>query len=244
MMRSSQTPVFVPALTVTERVLGREKLARCAAVLGLAASTILLSETQGIADKFDLSTNWVGSPPRDFDFRRTGDGSLGSWTLVRDTTAVEGIAIEHISTDQTEDRFALAIYKPLSVENIEARLRLKIVSGFSPTAGLALCLRDPDNYYAVGLNVFEQRVDLFLFSAGRTKHIQGAEVELKRNHWHSLGVIVNDDHFTVSVDQRVLFTTFDRTRMKDGRFALWTQEDNIARFDEIEVRPLPGTEGR
>jgi hypothetical protein len=227
-----------------EFVLVRERLLKCAGMLGLAATAVLMTEAQGVADKLDLSTNWVGFPPGDFDFRRTGDGSLGSWTVVRDPTAVEGIAIEHISTDQTEDRFPLAIYKALSVENIEARLRLKIVSGFSPTAGLAVCLRDPGNYYAVGLNVFEQRVDLFLFSGGRTKHIQGAEVELMRNHWHSLGVMVNDDHFTVSVDQKVLFTTFDRTRMKDGRFALWTQEDNIARFDEIEVRPLPGTEGR
>src|SRR5437016_3027399 len=96
--------------------------ARCVAVLGMAASTVLLTETQGIADKLDLSTIWVGSPPQDFDFRQTGDGSLGTWTVIKDPTAVERIAIEHISTDQTEDRFALAIYKPLSVENIEARL--------------------------------------------------------------------------------------------------------------------------
>src|SRR5438105_4450237 len=103
-----------PALAGAERLLVRERLARCAAVLGLAASTVLLNETQGIADKLDLSTNWVGSPPGDFDFRQTGDGSLGTWTVINDPTAVEGIAIEHISTDQSEDRFPLAIYKLLS----------------------------------------------------------------------------------------------------------------------------------
>jgi hypothetical protein len=204
----------------------------------------LLTETHGIAGKLDLSTNGVGSPPGDFDFRQTGGGSPGIWTIVKDPTAVDGIAIEHISTDQTEDRFPLAIFKPLSSENIEARLRVKIVSGFSPTAGMAVCLRDPENYYAVALNAFEQRVDLFLFSSGKSKHIDGAQINLMRNNWHKLHVMVNDDHFRVSVDEKVLFTTFDRTRMKDGRFALWTQEDNVTRFDQIEVRPLPGTEWR
>jgi hypothetical protein len=60
-------------------------------------------------------------------------------------------------------------------------------------------------------------------------------------HW---GITLNDDHFTVSLDQKVLFTAFEHTRMKDGHIALWTQEDSIARFDRIEVRALPPTEWR
>jgi len=48
----------------------------------------------------------------------------------------------------------------------------------------------------------------------------------------------------VSLDTKVLFTTFDRARMKDGRMALWTREDNVTRFDQIEIRPLPNTEWR
>ena len=39
-------------------------------------------------------------------------------------------------------------------------------------------------------------------------------------------------------------TTFDRTRMKDGRMALWTREDNVTRFDGIEIRPLPSPDFR
>jgi hypothetical protein len=32
--------------------------------------------------------------------------------------------------------------------------------------------------------------------------------------------------------------------MQDGHFALWVQEDNVTRFDRIDVRVLPPTEWR
>ena len=55
----------------------------------------------------------------------------------------------------------------------------------------------------------------------------GIDADVLWNHWHSLGVIVHDDHFAVSLDQKPPFTAFDRTRMKDGRVGLRTEEDNV-----------------
>jgi hypothetical protein len=57
--------------------------------------------------------------------------------------------------------------------------------------------------------------------------IDGIDADVLSNRWHSLGVIVNDDHFAVSLDQKPLFTAFDRSRMKDGRVGLRTEEDNV-----------------
>jgi len=74
------------------------------------------------------------------------------------------------------------------------------------------------------LNALEQRADLFLFSAGKGKLSMGIDADVLWNHWHSLGVIVHDDHFAVSLDQKPPFTAFDRTRMKDGCVGLRTQE--------------------
>ncbi len=62
--------------------------------------------------------------------------------------------------------------------------------------------------------------------------------------WHTLGVTLSDDHFKVSFDGKILFTAFERTRMKGGHVALWTQEDNVTRFDHIDIRVLPATEWR
>jgi hypothetical protein len=43
----------------------------------------------------------------------------------------------------------------------------------------------------------------------------------------------------VSLDARPVFTAWDRTFPADGRIALWTEDDNITRFDQIEITPLP-----
>jgi hypothetical protein len=192
--------------------------------------------------KIDIARNGIGVAPAGFEFARTGEGELGQWTVVRDPTSVAGVAIEHVSTDQHDDRFPLAIYQPLALENVEIAIRFKIVSGTMQTAGIAVCLRNSGSYYAVSASALEHRVDLLLFLNGKIERIETSEAEVAINHWHSLRVTVNDDHFAVSLDKKVLFTTFERTRMKDGHIALWTQEDNITRFDQIEIRPLARSE--
>jgi hypothetical protein len=218
-------------------------VARLAAVVGVFACGAGLA-AEDITTTIDLAKSAIGSPPADFEFQRTGQGELGQWTLVRDPTAAEGVAIEHVSTDQHDDRFPLAIYQPIAAENLEVKVRLKIMSGPSLTAGFAVSLRNPNSYYAISANAFEQRVDLVLFADGKPARVESAEADVMPDRWHTLGVTLNDDHFKVSFEGKVLFTAFERTRMKDGRIALWTQEDTVTRFDRIDVRVLPPTEWR
>jgi hypothetical protein len=220
---------------------------RFAFVIGVAAwiaCGVSQLAAEDAATKIDFAKNGIGVPPADFEFARTGEGELGLWTVVRDETTDDGVAIEHVSTDQHDDRFPLAIYRPLNVENIEVSVRFKIISGTLQSAGIAVCLRSPASYYAVSASALEHRVDLLLVMNGKIERIETSDAEVGLNRWHSLQVTVNDDHFAVSLDSRVLFTTFERTRMKDGHVALWTQEDNVTRFDQVEIRPLPSPEVR
>ena len=225
----------------------RQDIAQLAASIVVAACIACSGSrlpAQEAPIKVDIARNDLGMPPADFELARTGEGDLGQWTVVRDPTAIDGLAIEHLSTDQHDDRFPLAIYKPLNAENVEVSVRFKIISGTLQSAGIAVCLRSPGSYYAVSASALEHRVDLLLVMNGRIERIETSEAEVALNRWHSLRVTVNDDHFVVSFDEQVLFTTFERTRMKDGRVALWTQEDNVTRFDQIEIRPLPSPEAR
>jgi len=211
----------------------------------IAVAALMVCGTAAIATD-DLVTHsiapaHVGLPPANFEFALWGDGELGRWRVVNDPTATHGLAIEHVSTDTQEDRFPLAIYKPVLIENAEIDVRFNIISGTMQSAGVAVCLRNAGNYYAVIASALEHRVDLILFKDGKIERIDSAEAEVTSSRWHALKVVVNDDHFIVSLDQKKLFTTFDRTRMKDGRFALLTQEDNITRFDQIRIRSLPNS---
>ena len=130
---------------------------------------------------------------------------------LRDPTATAGVAIEHRSDDPHEDRFPLAIFQPITAENVDFTARVKIISGTLLAAGIALGVRNPNSYYAIALSALEHRVDVLLVLNGKVERLESAEAEIARDRWHELRVLVNDDHFTVTVDGAKLITTYDRS---------------------------------
>jgi hypothetical protein len=96
----------------------------------------------------------------------------------------------------------------------------------------------------VSASALEERIDLFRVLAGKMERIGGTEAEVALNHWHKLGLVAQGDQFTVSLDNKWLFTVWDRTFLTDGRIGLWTEEDNVTRFDQLEIRALPWSEDR
>src|SRR5262245_18272965 len=119
------------------------------ALAGVACGSLAAEDA---TTKIDISKGAIGAPPADFDFQRTGQGNLGQWTLVRDANTIDGLPVEHVSTDEPEDRFALAIYRPIVAENVQVKVRLKMISGPALTAGFAVILRNPNSYYAISAN--------------------------------------------------------------------------------------------
>jgi len=115
-------------------------------------------------------------PPTDFEFWRNGwrrrrpmGGSFAT------TTAVAGASIEQFSMDKTENRFPVAIYKPISAKNVEVSTRFKLVSGTMQSAGVAVRLMSASNYYVVRVSALEARVDLLRVMDGKTERIAGAD---------------------------------------------------------------------
>ena len=101
----------------------------------------------------------VGFPPPGFMFAHTGQGADGEWTVVADSSAQSGRAIEQTSTDRTSYRFPLAILGSASVANAEIVARFKAVAGkIDQAGGIALRIEDPGNYYVVRANALEDNV--------------------------------------------------------------------------------------
>jgi len=191
-----------------------------------------------------LEENRIGSPPEDFDFGITGQGQPGEWSVVRDVTAIHCVAIEQSNTDPMENRFPFAIYKPLSLKNLAASIHLKLIKGTMQTAGIAFRFVNTDNYYVVSASALEERIDLFHMLGGKMERIGGTEADVALNHWHKLGLVAQGDQFTVSLDDAWLFTVWDRTFLTEGRVGLWTEEDNVTRFDQFKIKALPWSEDR
>ena len=223
------------------------RLVTLAATIGIAVVVVSAATrgwSVGATTKVDISKNEPGTPPADFQFLRTGEGDLGQWTVVRDTTAIDGAAIEHVSTDQHENRFALAIYAPLSSRDFKLSVRFKILRGTMQTAGIVARFVNVDSYYVVGVSALEERVDLSRVVDGKMERIWGTDADVALDHWQLLELEAKDDQFIISLDHVWLFTARDSSLMSDGQVGLWTEEDTITRFDRLEIEAFPVSEKR
>jgi hypothetical protein len=182
----------------------------------------------------------VGSAPEGFSFARTGQGGAAQWSVTADPTASAGRAIEQVSTERTDYRFPLAIHEATSAANLEVVVRFKAVAGkVDQAGGIALRLRDADNYYVVRANALEDNVRFYRVVKGRREQLEGANLKVSANEWHSLGLRAEGDRFTVSYDGKVLFSATDITFADAGKVALWTKADSVTRFEQIRITKLP-----
>jgi hypothetical protein len=208
------------------------------AVLVAGALAYAGAETGAAMIALDQMT--PGSPPAGFSFAQTGQGHPGQWSVTDDATAASRRAIEQVSTARVDMRFPLAIYNAVEAVNVDVRVNFRAVGGWiDQAAGIAVRLRDADNYYVARANALEDNVRFYRVVRGRREQLAGANLKVTSEVWHSLGLRAQGNRFTVSYDDKVLFTATDNTFETAGKVALWTKADSITRFDQIEVTPLP-----
>ncbi len=206
-------------------------------VVSLLLSALLIS-APAIAQTITFEGQ-EGSPPKEFDFSRTGQGSEGEWRVVRDETAEKGYALEQASTDKTDYRFPLAILELPLPADVEVTVRFKPVSGkVDQAGGVVVRLVDRNNYYVARANALEDNVRFYRVVKGKREQIAGKNTKVASGEWHTLGLRAEGDRFTVSFDGRELFSATDKTFAGPGRVALWTKADSVTHFDRISIRTL------
>ena len=197
------------------------------------------SHAQRATTQVNIAAMQPGTAPPDFDFTLTGGGPISAWKVVADPTATAQKAIAQTSTDRTDYRFPLAVYKPLSARNVDVMVRFKAVAGTVDQAGgIAVRLASPDDYYVVRANALENNVRFYKVVHGRRIQLEGIDIPVAGGQWHMLGLRAEGNRFTVSYDGRVVFAAEDDTYADTGQVALWTKADSVTFFDTIAITPL------
>ena len=170
----------------------------------------------------------------DFEFAKTGDGKPGEWSIV----GGDAPSLAQTSTDTTDNRFPLAIYRPFSARDVDVSTRFLPVAGkVDQAGGLVIRLTSANDYYVVRANALEDNVRFYRVVAGRREMLAGANTKVSSKAWHSLGIVAKGDRFAVSFDGHELFTADDSTFTGAGRIGLWTKSDSITWFESIEAKP-------
>jgi len=188
----------------------------------------------------DIAAMQPGQEPSDFTFWRTGNGAPAEWRVLSDPTAEHQAAIAQTSTDMSDYRFPLAVYRPVSAKDVDVSVRFKPVAGkVDQAGGIAVRLTTYDDYYVVRANALEDNVRFYRVVKGRREQIKGIDAKVASNQWHTLGLRAEGDHFTVSFDGKELFSADDKTFAAEGKVALWTKADSVTYFDTLTIHPLP-----
>jgi hypothetical protein len=196
--------------------------------------------SQSAATVIAIAKMEVGAAPADFKFARTGQGSEGQWTVVSDPTSFSGRVIEQTSTDRTDYRFPLAAFNSVVAKNVNVSVSFKSVAGrVDQAGGIAIRVLDADNYYVVRANALEDNVRFYRVVKGRREQIDGVNIKVAGNVWHTLGLKAENERFTIEFDGKTLFTSSDKTFASAGKIALWTKSDSVTRFDQISIDVLP-----
>jgi hypothetical protein len=210
-----------------------------AAGVGLAGA--VSSAGAQAARRIDFVGDAIGALPSGVTVALTGGGPPSAWSVVEDAALPAARRVlAQTSADHTDHRFPLAILERSTALNVDVRLRFKAVAGQVDRAGgIAVRLRDPDNYYVVRANALEDNVRLYRVVGGKRTQFAGADTKVTSGTWHELRLRLEGDRFEVFFDGRSLYTATDKTHENPGRVALWTKADSVTYFDDIQIVSLP-----
>jgi hypothetical protein len=180
-------------------------------IIGIGTVPFSIAQSRPI----ELSSGEIGAPPHRFAFWRAGL-AVGHWVVVDDDSAsYGGPAIQRSDTDRSAQT-ALAVYTPVSERDARIRTHFKLIGGSTPSAGVALRITGPHDYYLVRASVDDQRVSLLHIVRGVPEEIAGVDADVARDHWQTLEVVARGNGFTISLDDQWVLTAFD-----DGKLSRW-----------------------
>jgi len=212
---------------------------RCAVLILTLALSGRLGHATG-AETITFEPDVVGIAPSEFDSWGTGVAGPGQWAVVSDDSVRGGHVLEQYRNELTAERVPLAIYKPFAAADVEVALRLKPVSGnLHRSAGVAVRLTTPDDYYMVRASALARDVRLYRVVHGTWDELASVSADVTYREWHTLSLKAEGDRFFVALDGRLMLAATDATFSTPGRIALCTTADSVTRFDRLEITPLP-----
>ena len=140
------------------------------------------------------------------------------WAVVSDDSVRGGHALEQYRDERTAGRVPLAIYKPFSAANLEVALRFKPISGsLDRSAGIAVRLTTPDDYYVVRASALARDVRLYRVVQGTWDELASAPAHVTSRQWHKLALTAEGDRFSVTLDGQPVLAATDATFRSAGK---------------------------
>jgi NAD(P)H-flavin reductase len=189
---------------------------------------------------WDFQSDKVDEAPAGFSFGKTGKGRPGKWVVRIDGSAPAGDhVLAQVDTDDTGDRFPVAVADAPGLKDVRLEVRCKPVSGkVDQACGLVFRYRDENNYYVTRANALEDNVRLYHVVNGRRREFAGWNGKVAGQTWHTLAVEARGNRFQVYFDGSPVMDAQDDTFQEAGKVGVWTKADSVTHFDALSAKPL------
>lgn len=181
---------------------------------------------------FTFETDTLGTAPP----HSTSRG--GEWAVMADSdSTVPGRRVlRQKENDDGEAWHYLQFDRPL-LEDVTISVRFRILSGeIDPSAGI-LFQMDPKgrNGYLVRLTGQTREVAFHYLLSGKRRDVRFAKIDWPTpGTWHTLAVRRTGHRLAVLYDDKVVLQARDE-RYKKGTFGLWSEDDSVVDFADLEV---------
>jgi hypothetical protein len=187
--------------------------------------------------RIDFNVVAPGKPALGFTAGLTGGRDSVSCLVQTDGTSPSGgQVLTLISSNRTNPVFPMCLHGAVRARDVDVSVRFKAVAGqLDQAAGIVLRAKDFDNYYVVRANALENNVRLYHVVAGRRTQFAGSDVEVPSGVWQSLRIKAEAAHFTVYLNDKILFEADDTSFPDAGRIGLWVKSDSVTVFDDFTI---------
>lgn len=169
----------------------------------------------------------------------TGVGRTQQWEAVPDKRGIGGYALAETAGDATDLRFPLCVCTQVVALDLDATLRLTIVSGSHEQAGgLMLRAQNANDYYIARVSALNDgSVRFYRMAGGRRAELANKKVPVKAGEPLTFRVLAKQDAFEVFLNGASVLKLTDRSLMAPGPVGVWSQSDSIVHFESLLVGP-------
>ncbi|MGO9016421.1 MAG: PEP/pyruvate-binding domain-containing protein [Dissulfurispiraceae bacterium] len=136
--------------------------------------------------------------------------------------------------------FPMAVAKGIEISSGAVHVKIKPLAGnIDRAAGIAVAIKNIDNYFVLRTNALKGDVVLFEYRNGRRIARCSVRKNIETGVWHRLSVEIDGDTLKGSLNgEQVLEHRADTTL--HGFVGLWTKSDSVIYFDEFTVETSEG----
>ena len=200
-------------------------------VVAALALTVASASADVILRSFDQDT--IGAAPAGFSFAAARLPTAGRWVIRAEGT---DRYLAHLGEGSSGEGFALALLDAPPPVGVRLSARIKLAEG-TRAGGLVWRYENPENFYAVSLDLNAQEVAMYRWVRGNRIRLETEDdLELDPNAWHVLRVEHQDSRISVSIGGIGVMRARDRSPGATGRAGVWSAGQATTWFDDVQTQ--------